>query len=135
MRNTLGKDERLKSRKKMEVLFQKGNSFLKSPIRVLWMFSDKELLFPAQIMFTVPKKSFKKSTDRNRIKRLMREAYRMNKGQIYEPLSNKGVYVIVAFIYTGNRLPEWKDINDKIILTLQRLAIDIEKSEEKKLES
>lgn len=135
MRNTLGKDERLKSRKKMEVLFQKGNSFLKSPIRVLWMFSDKELLFPAQIMFTVPKKSFKKSTDRNRIKRLMREAYRMNKSQIYEPLSNKGVYVIVAFIYTGNRLPEWKDINDKIILTLQRLAIDIEKSEEKKLES
>lgn len=135
MRNTLGKDERLKSRKKMEVLFQKGNSFLKSPIRVLWMFSDKELLFPAQIMFTVPKKSFKKSTDRNRIKRLMREAYRMNKSQIYEPLSSKGVYVIVAFIYTGNRLPEWKDINDKIILTLQRLAIDIEKSEEKKLES
>ena len=135
MRNTLGKDERLKSRKKMEVLFQKGNSFLKSPIRVLWMFSDKELLFPAQIMFTVPKKLFKKSTDRNRIKRLMREAYRMNKGQIYEPLSSKGVYVIVAFIYTGNRLPEWKDINDKIILTLQRLAIDIEKSEEKKLES
>ena len=123
MRNTLGKDERLKSRKSMDLLFKSGQSFAVFPIRVIWLKNDMENpAFPVQVMFSATKKKFKKATDRNRIKRLMREAYRLNKQLLYEPLRAKGVPIIAAFIYTGQSLPQFEEVQDKIILTLQRLA-------------
>lgn len=128
MKATLGKNERLKSKKKMDLLFAGGKSFAYSPIRVIWYSSSEPLLFPAQVMFSVPKKSFKKATDRNRIKRMMREAYRLNKEILYEPLQKQGVYYLVAFLYTGKGICDWKKMQEILILSLQRLHTEANSS-------
>ncbi|MBL0182209.1 MAG: ribonuclease P protein component [Chitinophagaceae bacterium] len=77
-RYRFGKTEKLKSRKTIEQLFAEGKSFSNFPFRVIWKFTqtaDAAL----QAGFTVSSKNFKNAVDRNRIKRLMREAYRLQK--------------------------------------------------------
>lgn len=86
---TFNREERLKSRKIIALLFKDGYSFSAYPLRIVW----KNITLPAtsvpvQFGVTVPKRSFSKAVQRNRIKRLIREAYRLNKNTLYEKLSN-----------------------------------------------
>jgi ribonuclease P protein component len=73
-------------------------------------------------MMTAPKKRFPRAVDRNRIKRLMREAWRKNKHTLYTALNEQGKKLAIMLIYVGAELPEYKLAEDKIILILQRLS-------------
>ena len=117
---TFKKEEKLKSRKLIEILFKQGNSFSNFPFRVLYIFSEKGLA-PLQCGFAVSGKHFKKAVDRNRIKRLMREAYRLQKNNLTETLKTQGKCMAVFFIYTGNEIPEYQDVMEKIGSSLKRL--------------
>lgn len=116
-----GKGERLKSRKLIESLFESGKSFSLFPYRVTYKFLDngKENL---QAGFGVSSRNFKRATDRNRIKRLSREAYRYQKSELSDLLQKKQQALIVFFIFTGKELPDQKLVSEKISLILQRLA-------------
>ncbi len=84
---TFQRGERLKSRKVIEQLFKGGQSFAHYPLRIVWTIMDEPNgEFPAQFALSVSKKKFKRAVDRNRIRRLMREAYRLNKHILYERL-------------------------------------------------
>ena len=78
----LGKRERLKSRKQIDNLFAEGKSFAVFPIRVTYSFMPTDGDALVQIGVTVSKRNFKKAVDRNRIKRLFREAYRLQKAEL-----------------------------------------------------
>ena len=119
-RYTFKKDEKLKSRKTIEQLFKEGKSFSNFPFRVLWMFNES----PASLLqtgFAVSSKNFKKAVDRNRIKRLMREAYRLQKNDLHHQLTVKQKQLSVFFIYVGNELPEYAFIFEKTGHALNRL--------------
>lgn len=73
-----------------------------------------DLQFPAQAMFIVPKRQFKKAHDRNKLKRRMREAYRLNKNALYEKLNAENKKVIIAFIYVGKKTEEYSLIEKAI---------------------
>lgn len=88
------KEDKLKSRIAIQELFEKGNSLQENNIKILFLPNN---LPNNQIAFTVPKRSFKLATDRNTIKRQMREAYRLNK---LELINNSKKYNII-FIYLG----------------------------------
>lgn len=109
-RYTLGKHEKLKSKKAIDKLFTEGKSFVQSPIRVVFIKNETD--FPNQVAFSVSKRNFKLAVDRNRIKRLMREAYRLNK---YE-LNSEGFHVL--FIYTNRKIKSFDRVSSsmKIIL-------------------
>jgi ribonuclease P protein component len=119
-RYTFKKEEKLKSRKTIEQLFKEGKSFSNFPFRVLWRFNDASP-FPLQTGFAVSSKHFKKAVDRNRIKRLMREAYRLQKNDLQNQLTEQQKHLAVFFIYVGNELPEYKLIFDKTGIVISRL--------------
>ena len=119
-RATFKKDEKLKSHKLIEVLFKKGSSFSIFPFRVLFSFSE-ESLAPLQTGFAVSTKHFKKAVDRNRIKRLMREAYRLQKNELTINLQKNKKYLAVFFIYTTNEILPFKELNEKMESALKKL--------------
>ncbi len=94
MKHTLGKEERLKSKKLIESLYQKGSSVKVFPLRMIFLQTAHTSNFPAQVGVSVAKRNFKLAVDRNRIKRLMRESYRLQKGIVYNHLENPYVFMI-----------------------------------------
>ena len=120
---TLGKNERLKSRKQIEQLFSEGKNFPLSPFRVYYKFipivndSASSLQFGAG----VSGKNFKRAVDRNRIKRLTREAYRVQKILLQEILSQKGLQLNLFFIYTGKELPGFSMMKEKVNVILNKM--------------
>lgn len=119
-RYTFKKEERLKSRKAIEQLFDQGKSFSIFPFRVLWQFKETPN-FILQSGFAVSTKHFKNAVDRNRIKRLMREAYRLQKNELREQLKKQKKQLAVFFIYTGNELPDYDLVFKKTNSALARL--------------
>ncbi len=124
---TLKKEEHLKSRKEIALLIEKGSSFLIFPLKVRWI-KVSEQKVPVKCAFGVPKRNFKKAVDRNRIKRLMREAYRLNKNPLKTYLIEKNVKIQILFTFIDTTLPDFKKVESKIILTLQSLIKKNEKS-------
>jgi ribonuclease P protein component len=74
-----------------------------------------------QAGFGASSRHFKKAVDRNRIKRLCREAYRLQKQPLFQRLKEKGSSLAVFFIYTGKELPDYHAVTDKIGVALQKL--------------
>ena len=123
---TLGKKERLKSRKQTELLFSEGEKFTIASLRIYYLFTKDQnsSLHPIAIGFGagVSKKNFKKAVDRNRIKRLIREAYRLQKNMLQEKLLELNSRLNIFFIYTGKELPEYKEVYDKTGKVLSKLC-------------
>tara|TARA_B110000238_G_scaffold77250_1_gene85149 strand:+ start:346 stop:783 length:438 start_codon:yes stop_codon:yes gene_type:complete len=94
MKHTLGKLERLKSRKLIEKLYQDGSSVKSFPLRMVYLQTKHTSDFPAQIGVSVSKRNFKSAVDRNRIKRLLRESYRLQKEIVYDHLEIPYVFMI-----------------------------------------
>jgi ribonuclease P protein component len=119
---TLNKTERLKRRKIIEQVFGEGRAVAAFPIRVQFKMVDELLAVPLQAGFSASSRNFKRAVDRNRIKRLMREAYRLQKTPLEQALQTKQRRLALFFIYTGKELPEYALIKEKIEVVLAKLV-------------
>lgn len=119
-RFTLRPFEKLKSRKLIERVFKEGKSFNDFPFRVIYLFTDDNTSF-LQMGFAVSSKTFKRAVDRNRIRRLMREAYRLQKKPLQNILKQKQKSIVAFIVFTGKELPVFSDTKVKILSLLQRL--------------
>lgn len=117
MKFTLGKQERLKSRKLIGRLYAEGNSVKAFPLRMMYLQTLHTSNSPAQVGVSVAKRNFKKAPDRNRLKRLMRETYRLQKGIVYDNLENPYVFMIS---YIGREEMPYEELFSKMnkLLTL-----------------
>lgn len=70
-------------------------------------------------MFVVPKRQFKRAHDRNKLKRRMREVYRLNKNSFYENLNSVNKKMILAFLFVGKKQEDYVTI-EKAVLKLQQ---------------
>ena len=120
---SLGRNERLKSRKQIEQLFSDGKSFPLSPFRVYYRLIPIITDSPSNLQFGagVSGKNFKRAVDRNRIKRLTREAYRLQKIQLQEILRQKRLQLNLFFIYTGKELPGFSMTKEKVNVILNKM--------------
>jgi ribonuclease P protein component len=123
---TFNKEEHLKSRKDIALLVEKGQSFLVYPIKVKWIVVPDQNR-QVKCAFSVPKRNFKRAVDRNRIKRLLREAYRLHKNDLISHVLAKNVKIQILFTFIDTNIPDFEKVESKIILTLQSL---IKKNEE-----
>jgi ribonuclease P protein component len=116
----LKKTDRLKSRKAIEILYKSGKNFSVFPLRIQYLVTKFEPGIKAG--FSAQSKNFKRATDRNKIKRLLKEAYRLQKNEIvkHPSLVDNGLYVF--FIYTGKEIPNYDLIFEKTGLALQKLT-------------
>ncbi|GLB52937.1 ribonuclease P protein component [Neptunitalea chrysea] len=105
------KDEKLKSKILIQKLFSEGSAVSKYPIKLVYIEATPTKDVLVQAGFSVPKRFFKKAVDRNRIKRLLREAYRLQKTEQFLRLQKSYVFM---FIYTGKELPDFEFIQKKM---------------------
>jgi ribonuclease P protein component len=127
--NTFPKSEHLCGEKRITRLFTEGKAFIAYPLRVIFLVEPKKDAEPASVMVSVPKKRFKKAVKRVRIKRLMREAYRLNKHPLIEKLNEKGMQIHVAFNYVSDDELDFATIEKKMKLALQKIIEKVELSD------
>ena len=112
------KQERLKRKKTFEKLFKEGRSLSRYPLRLVWCYTDEiKGNIPIKFGVAVPKKKFPKAVQRNKIKRLLREAYRLNKGALQPVIEIPEKQIAILIIYTSKELVSF----DKIELAFQKL--------------
>jgi ribonuclease P protein component len=115
------KKEKLKSRKQIDHLFAEGKSFTIFPLRVTYRFLPAAADPLMQAGVTAGKKYFKRAVDRNRIKRLMREAYRLQKKDLAEAMKQAACSGYVFFMYTDKILPPYETVMAAMSKCLKRL--------------
>lgn len=115
------KSERLHGQKAVGNLFADGKSFYVHPFKVVSIQCNENSEIPLRVLVTVSRRNFKKAVDRNRIKRLVREAWRLHKKDLINGLHKKGVSIDVALVFTGRTILGFDETCSKIILILQRL--------------
>lgn len=126
---TFKREERLKSEKIIGALFRIGASVGAFPLRAIWLplkFDNGP--FPIQVSISVPKKAFKKAVDRNRIRRQIREAWRLQKSLFYEKLDMANRRLALMIIYTAKEPVEYRDIEKGIRKMIFRIGEALEKT-------
>ena len=107
---TLKKPERISAQREIERLFSQGNAFISYPLRIIYLKQKPFSGTTVSILVSVSKRKFKHAVKRNRMKRLIREAYRLNKVSLIEYCRERETGFLIAFLFIGNELSEWKEI-------------------------
>lgn len=121
IRYTLGKTERLKSRKTIDQLFASGKSFSQFPFRIVWQWQAEATNPLLQTGFSVSTRHFKHAVDRNRIRRLMKESYRLQKNPLQDTLTQYQKQLAVFIIYVGKEVPPYELVFEKMTTVIERL--------------
>ncbi|WP_445734606.1 ribonuclease P protein component [Mariniflexile sp.] len=111
MKYTFNKKEKLKSKKLIEQLFAEGKSVSAFPLRLVFLPTNFDENVVAKTGVSVSKRHFKRAVDRNRIKRLMREVYRLNKTEYFNNMTTQYAFMI---LYIGKELPTIAQIETRM---------------------
>ncbi len=118
---TFNKQEKLKSRKLTKQLFAEGKSFLVFPIKVVYLSITEVVDFPIKIGVSASSKTFKNAVNRNRIKRVLKEQYRLNKLPLHEHIFSTKQQVAVFFIFIDKTLPQKGLVEKKMPIIINKL--------------
>lgn len=119
-KNTLHKSERLCGEIRIAQLFTQGNAFIAFPFRIVYLIGKAEAEPSLKVLFSAPKKRFKRAVTRNHFKRLMREAYRTNKHELKKTIADNQLEVQIAFSFVGDKNIEWLYIEQKMQSALHK---------------
>jgi len=130
MKFTYPKTEKLKSKITIDLLFSKGKSVSKYPLRLVFVESDYGIAEGSEqkikMGVSVSKKYFKHSVDRNYFKRVLRETYRLNKHLLVDHLDKP--HAMMFFYQTKDRL-SYEEINTKTIQLFEKFVQQLKKEE------
>lgn len=119
------KKEKLKSKKQLDNLFKNGKSFTFFPVKVFFVFDDmQDAVLKAGV--GVSSRYLKRAVDRNRVKRLLREAYRLKKLPLAACAEKKNKKLTLFFLFVDKTMPEYKLIIEKMQLCIKRLMHEVD---------
>ena len=123
-KNGLTKKERISSKIEIDRLFSEGSSFVVYPLRVIYTENKPSETGKANvsIMINVPKRKFKRAVKRNRLKRLMKESFRLNKHDFIEKTTSQSKYISVAFLYLSHEEKKFDEIEIAMKKALETLT-------------
>lgn len=124
---TYPKNEKLKSKTVIGLLFSEGKSVSKYPLRLVYRAGEANAEEKIKIGVSVSKKYFKKAVDRNYFKRVLRETYRLNKHLLWDNLQEP--YSIMFFYQTKDRL-SYQEIHTKTIQLFEKFVLQVNKTPE-----
>lgn len=114
------KSQRLKSRKKLQLVFTEGKSVRTKDLRLVYLVEKNEAA-DVKCGVGLTTRNFKHAVDRNRIKRLLREAYRLQQHDLKNYVQDHPLGLSLFLLYTGRELPQYKDIYENVGVVLQKL--------------
>ena len=123
---TFKKEERLCSRQLIDRLYSEGHRLMAFPYSVQWMTAPKASLLShplCQVMIVAPKRKFHHAVDRNHVRRLTRECYRLRKCALYDFLQSQGLTLYFSMVYIHNDIMSYEQLGhkmDKLLLALQK---------------
>jgi len=120
--NTFPKSEHLCGEIRINELFTKGDAFISYPLRVVYLLKPKKDDAVVSVLVSVPKKRFKRAVKRNKLKRLIREAYRRNKQILTKIIEERQVQIHIAFNYVSNDELDFASIEKKMKQALGKLV-------------
>jgi len=122
---TFGKEEKLKSRKLINDLFQSGTVVKSYPIRIHYMVSQGQQDYFLKTGVSVSKRNFKRAVDRNKIKRQLREAYRLHSIDLKDALTNHGLQLCMMIIYTDRKFTPTQQIESKVSKCIDKIVCQL----------
>ena len=128
-RFTLKKDERIRGSKRIEYLFVNGLSFVSYPLRVVFIEQSRVTSSQVSIFVSVPKKKIKSAVARNRVRRLIREAYRLNKYIFDRNCLNENQMLEIAFVYLKNEMSDYETIERSVRKALKEIEKQLKERE------
>jgi ribonuclease P protein component len=121
-RFTFKKEERITGNKRISTFFARGGSFLVYPFKVVFYECECTASEPVSILISIPKKRLKRATARNRMKRLVREAYRVNKELIPSHLLLDNHRIDIAFVYVKDELSDYDKVEKSVCKSLREIS-------------
>ena len=120
---TFPREEKLKSKKMIGNIFSNGFVVKSYPIRIQFSFHEFSEMPRCQVGVSVSKRNFKSAVDRNRIKRQLREAYRLNKGKWISKLVAADKRLTMMIIFTSNEKLEFSKIESKLFSAIDKIRV------------
>ncbi|MCC9062404.1 ribonuclease P protein component [Flavobacterium piscisymbiosum] len=125
MNFTYPKNERLKSKTTIGLLFSEGKSVSKYPLRLVYRQAEVDVEEKIKMGVSVSKKYFKRAVDRNYFKRVLRETYRLNKHLLLDNIQEP--YSVMFFYQTKDKL-SYEEINTKTIQLFEKFLLQVNKT-------
>lgn len=121
--HTFRKNERLSGRNSVETLFDAGKSFNLNPFKIFYTVEAAGMPPEVRILVAVSKKKFRHAVDRNRLKRKIREAYRLNKSLLLNSLTSNNSSLNIGFVYVDSDMdPSYALVQKSMIACLEKIA-------------
>ncbi|MCK5847474.1 MAG: ribonuclease P protein component [Bacteroidales bacterium] len=121
MNQELSKAERINSKITIENIFKNGDSVFSFPYKVIWIESTNDDAPLVEILISVGKKRFKNAVDRNQIKRLIKESFRLNKNMLWDFCDQKQLKLQLALVYVGKEINTFETHNKSMIKIMNKI--------------
>ena len=122
MKNTYTKSDKLKSQKVIEQLFEDGQYISAFPLRLIYLEANSESTKKLKTAVSVSKRNFKTAVDRNKIKRLLRESYRLQRSTYFNNITTQYAFMI---LYIGKEIPTYSDVDKNMKVLFEKFLVKI----------